>query len=272
MTTLSRLARVKGRERPAIVLTTVNAALQRVPPRETLAPAIAVRGARQHAADGRRHAMARAQRLQPRLRRCASPATTRCAAASSICSRRAWTRRCGSISSATRWNRSAASIRRRSAPPTSCARSISCRWRSFSSPPTPSGCSAPAMSRPSARPAPTTCSTKRSAKAAAPPASSTGCRCSTRGSRRCSIIWQEARSRSSRWPKKPPTSGWRRSPTIIRRARTRSTSRAAARPTNRCRRTGSISPKPNGASGSTRRRLRAAHAVRRARRQRGRHR
>ena len=49
-------------------------------------------------------------------RRCASPAITRCAAASSTCFRRAWTCRCGSISSATRWKRSAASIRRRSAP------------------------------------------------------------------------------------------------------------------------------------------------------------
>jgi transcription-repair coupling factor (superfamily II helicase) len=37
MKTLSRLAHVNGRERPAVVLTTVNAALQRVPPRETLA-------------------------------------------------------------------------------------------------------------------------------------------------------------------------------------------------------------------------------------------
>jgi len=36
MMALARLARVKGRERPAIVLTTVNAILQRVPPRETL--------------------------------------------------------------------------------------------------------------------------------------------------------------------------------------------------------------------------------------------
>jgi transcription-repair coupling factor (superfamily II helicase) len=35
--TLARLARVKGRERPAILLATVNAILQRVPPRETLA-------------------------------------------------------------------------------------------------------------------------------------------------------------------------------------------------------------------------------------------
>ncbi len=37
MMVLARLARVKGRERPAVVLTTVNAILQRVPPRETLA-------------------------------------------------------------------------------------------------------------------------------------------------------------------------------------------------------------------------------------------
>src|SRR5258708_2639405 len=37
MIALSRLARLKGRERPGIVLTTVNAASQRVPPRELLA-------------------------------------------------------------------------------------------------------------------------------------------------------------------------------------------------------------------------------------------
>src|ERR1700681_396649 len=36
MMALARLARVKGRERPAILLATVNAILQRVPPRETL--------------------------------------------------------------------------------------------------------------------------------------------------------------------------------------------------------------------------------------------
>jgi transcription-repair coupling factor (superfamily II helicase) len=36
MMALARLARVKGRERPAILLTPVNAILQRVPPRETL--------------------------------------------------------------------------------------------------------------------------------------------------------------------------------------------------------------------------------------------
>src|SRR4051812_9840567 len=37
MTTLSRLARLKGRERPGVVLTTVNAALQRVPSRNVVA-------------------------------------------------------------------------------------------------------------------------------------------------------------------------------------------------------------------------------------------
>src|SRR6185436_5941735 len=36
MTVLSRLARVKGREKPAVLLTTVNAALQRVPARELI--------------------------------------------------------------------------------------------------------------------------------------------------------------------------------------------------------------------------------------------
>ena len=37
MTALSRLARVQGRERPAVLLTTVNAALQRVPAKELIA-------------------------------------------------------------------------------------------------------------------------------------------------------------------------------------------------------------------------------------------
>jgi len=37
MTALARLARVKGREKPAVVLTTVNAILQRVPAREVIA-------------------------------------------------------------------------------------------------------------------------------------------------------------------------------------------------------------------------------------------
>src|SRR5262249_52616507 len=36
MTALSRLARIKGRDKPAVVLTTINAALQRVPARELI--------------------------------------------------------------------------------------------------------------------------------------------------------------------------------------------------------------------------------------------
>src|SRR3954454_23754266 len=37
MTALSRLARIKGRDKPAILLTTINAVLQRVPARELIA-------------------------------------------------------------------------------------------------------------------------------------------------------------------------------------------------------------------------------------------
>src|SRR3989440_1620827 len=37
MTTLSRLARVQGRDRPAVLLTTVNAVLQRVPAKNIIA-------------------------------------------------------------------------------------------------------------------------------------------------------------------------------------------------------------------------------------------
>jgi transcription-repair coupling factor (superfamily II helicase) len=37
MTTLSRLTRVTGRDRPSIFLTTVNAALQRVPAKDFVA-------------------------------------------------------------------------------------------------------------------------------------------------------------------------------------------------------------------------------------------
>ena len=50
MTALSRLARVKGRERPAVLLTTVNAALQRVPAQGADRQAGAVGRARQRAA------------------------------------------------------------------------------------------------------------------------------------------------------------------------------------------------------------------------------
>src|SRR5450759_450951 len=44
MTALSRLARVKGRDKPSMLLTTVNAALQRVPAREFVATHALQRG------------------------------------------------------------------------------------------------------------------------------------------------------------------------------------------------------------------------------------
>ena len=81
-------------------------------------------------------------------RRCASPANTPCAAASSICFRPGSISRCASTSSAIAWNRSAPSMPRPSARCSTCARSIWCRSRNSSSSPKPSAASAWAMSRP----------------------------------------------------------------------------------------------------------------------------
>ena len=63
MTALSRLARVKGRDKPAVLLTTVNAVLQRVPSKDQIAQAGAVGRARQRAGDGGRDPLAGAERL-----------------------------------------------------------------------------------------------------------------------------------------------------------------------------------------------------------------
>ena len=65
LTTLARLSRLKGSEKPLIVLTTVNAILQRVVPRvEMAAQALSVaRGPR--GADGLHRRLARTQWLQP---------------------------------------------------------------------------------------------------------------------------------------------------------------------------------------------------------------
>ena len=101
----------------------------------------------------------------------------------------------------------------------SCARSISCRWPNSSSPPRPSGASAPAMSRQfgaadARRPA------LRSGERR-PPLSRHGALAAAvprRSWRRCSIICRARRWRSSRWPKTPRTSASRRSPTTTTRA------------------------------------------------------
>ena len=139
-------------------------------------------------------------------------------------------------------DRSAASIRKPSAAPTSCARSISCRSRNSSSPPKPSGASASAMWKRSARRRRTICSMRRSAKAAAIPAWSTGCRCSTPGSKRSSTICRDRRWCSNRWTKTPRASGTTQI-NDYHEARVQALTRAmAARRIGRCRRSGSISP------------------------------
>ena len=95
MTALSRLARVKGRDKPSVLLTTVNAALQRVPAREFVATPRAVGRARQRHRHGGHRRTGWSSTASPAPRPCASRATTRCAAAFSISIRPAWTCRCG---------------------------------------------------------------------------------------------------------------------------------------------------------------------------------
>ena len=161
MMALARLARVKGRERPAVLLT----AGQRHSPAGAAArdagPAIAFRRARKPAGDVGRHrngsnSTALRARYRARGRRLRGAWRHRRSV-------RARHGRPGAARFLRRYagSRSAASIRKPSARPRNCARSIWCRWRNSSSPPTPSGCFVPAMWRPSARRPLTTCSTKR---------------------------------------------------------------------------------------------------------------
>ena len=127
MTVLARLARSRGAvERPRILVVSVNALTQRAPPLNFVASAAfsAAPGNSVRMEDLARWLEATAT---PAPARCATSAITPRAAAFSTSIRRAPPRRSGSISSATRSNRSAPSIRRRSARPPSCARSISCR-------------------------------------------------------------------------------------------------------------------------------------------------
>jgi transcription-repair coupling factor (superfamily II helicase) len=128
MTALSRLARVKGRDKPSALLTTVNAALQRVPSRDFVAThALSVAPGNVIGMAGivewlELNGFARASTVR-------EPATMPCAAASSICSPREWTCRCGSTFSETRWRRSAPSTRRHNGARANCAASIWCRSR-----------------------------------------------------------------------------------------------------------------------------------------------
>ncbi len=127
MIALARLASTRGaRERPRVLVASVNAVAQRLPPKSFVAYAAlsAAPGNVLDMADLVRWLEANAS-LAP----ASSPtsAITRSAAASSTSIRRASRRRSGSIFSATRWKRSAPSIPRRSARSGSCARSISRR-------------------------------------------------------------------------------------------------------------------------------------------------
>ena len=123
MTVLSRLARSRTAiERPRILSTTVNAILQRVPPRDKIA-ADSFSAAPGNAVDMDGLVQwLEIERLYPRIAPCAIPANMRCAAAFSISLRRRCSSPCGSISSAIRWNRSAPSIPRPSAQSANCAR------------------------------------------------------------------------------------------------------------------------------------------------------
>jgi hypothetical protein len=160
MTTLSRLANVEARDKPAVVLTTVNAILQRVPPRTM------VMGQSLSAAPGNVLPMERvASWLElngyTRASTVREPGDYAVRGASSTCMRRAWASRCGSTSSATRSKPSAPSIRKRSEPNTICVRSIWCRCPNFSSPRRRSASSGSVTWRPSARRHATTSCTKR---------------------------------------------------------------------------------------------------------------
>ncbi len=239
LTTLARLSRLAGSEKPLIVLTTVNAIVQRVPARELVA----------------------AQAL--------SVAPGHVVPMDSIV---AWLEHNGYNRSSTvrepgeyavrggildlfpagldqpvrfdffgdAWNRSAPSTPKPSARCSTCARSIWCRSRNSSWSPRPSAAFAWAMSQPSARRSATIRCMRPSAKAAAIPAWSTGCRCFTSGWTRCSTISTARRWRSSRKARTPRASASSRSPITTRRGARRWSIPAAARSTSRCRRTGSI--------------------------------
>ena len=231
--------------------------LQRVPPREILSrQSLSAAPGNVLAMDGD-HRMARAQRLHPRLDRArAGEYAVRGGIVDLFAPGMAEPVRLdffGDTLESIRSLRSGDPAHHRP----SCARSISCRWRNSSSRPTPSALSAPAMSRPSAPPRPTTRSTRRSARAAAP-----------RGMEHWLPLFHEqletlfdylrghaARARAAR--RGSGARAARADRRLLRGAQGRARSgAAAARPTSRCRRTGSISPKTNGARGSSARRWR----------------
>jgi transcription-repair coupling factor (superfamily II helicase) len=103
----------------AVILTTVNALLQRMPPPKSSPRRLSRKPGNQ--IDMNELIARLEQPASSACRPCATSANSRCAAAFWTSSRRARKRRCGSISSATRWNRSAPSTSPPSAPPASAS-------------------------------------------------------------------------------------------------------------------------------------------------------
>ncbi len=102
---LAKLA-LTTRKHPTIVLTTVNAIVQRVPPRSFIKRTIKTHGAGPAHRHGAADAAPRAHGLHAHAAPSWSRASTPCAAASSTSFRPGGRARCASTSSATRWRRS----------------------------------------------------------------------------------------------------------------------------------------------------------------------
>ena len=264
--TLAALARPRASEPSrSIVLTTVNAIVQRVPPRDFIAGSAYARARQchEHAALIARLEIVTAMRAPAP---CASPANTPCAAASSI----------SSAGPATPvrldfFGDTLESIRGFD-PDTQRTTGALDRFelRPVSEVPLDAGrrsAASAALRRAfgAGRPA-TTRSTKSVSAGRRIPAWSTGCRCSTTGWRRCSTICRTRRSRSTTRRRGARPSGSSRSPTITMRARRRSSARPSARrPTGRCRPSSCSSSEDDGRRRCRGRAVRQLSTVRAAR-------
>ena len=205
-----------------MLLTTVNAALQRVPAQELIAKQALVGRARQLLGMDGIVALARAQRLHPRLDRARARRIRRA-------------RRHPRPVPAGHGRAGAARFLRRHAGIDPQLRSGDPAHRpmqlraldlvpvaEFQLTTETIRASAPAMSRRSAPPTRDDLLYEAVSEGRRHPGMEHGCRCSTTGSTRCSTTCRARRSCSSRWPRTPRASGWRRSPTTTRRASRRS--------------------------------------------------
>ncbi len=205
LTTLARLSRLTGSEKPQIVLTTVNAIVQRVPAREIIA-AQALSVAPGHVVPMDSIVAWLEHNGYNRSSTVREPGeyAVRGGILDLFPAGLDQPVRFDFFGDSLELIRSFDAETQRTLLP--CARSTWFRSRNSSWSPRPSAASGWAMSRPSAPPSATIRSMKPSAKAAAIPAWSIGCRCSRSGWTRCSIISATRRSRSSRKARTPPAS------------------------------------------------------------------